>query len=61
MESRAQLRAELTEAIAKVRLQIEVDQRAMRYSGRVGPAFIRLQQTLAELEEALASLDAKGA
>jgi hypothetical protein len=60
MESRAQLRAELTEAIAKVRGQIEVDQRATRYMAR-GPAFNRLRETLAELEEALADLDAKGA
>ena len=60
MESRAQLRAELTEAIAKVRGQIEVDQRAMRYTAR-GPAFDRLRQTLADLEEALANLGAEGA
>lgn len=60
MESLAQLRAELTDAIAKVRGQIEVDQRAMRYMAR-GPAFARLRQTLAELEEALAKLDADGA
>jgi hypothetical protein len=59
MESRVQLRAELTEAIAKVRGQIEVDQRAMRYMAR-GPAFNQLRQTLAELEEAFASLDAEG-
>jgi hypothetical protein len=43
-----------------VRGQIEVDQRAMRYMAR-GPAFNRLRQTLAELEEALANLDGEGA
>lgn len=60
MESRAQLRAELTEAIARVRSQIGVDQRAMRYRAH-GLAFNRLRQTLADLEEALANLDARGA
>ncbi|HEY2049142.1 MAG TPA: hypothetical protein VGH03_07350 [Caulobacteraceae bacterium] len=43
-----------------MRGQIEVDQRAMRYMAR-GPAFNRLRQTLAELEEALANLDGEGA
>ena len=59
MDSRAQLRAELTEAIAKVRDQIEIDQRAMRYRAH-GLAYARLRQTLADLEQALADLDAEG-
>jgi hypothetical protein len=60
MGSRAQLRAELTDAIAKLRGQIEIDHRAMRYMARE-PALNRLRQTLAELEEALAKLDGDGA
>jgi hypothetical protein len=63
MESRRQLRAELEDAIAKVRLQIGVDQTSRAYVGnQIGTqsgqdvAIATLQNTLAELQDALADL-----
>jgi hypothetical protein len=67
MESRVQLRAELTAAIEKVRRQIEVDEISIRHlasdpgSSRRVLVIGELRRTLAGLEEALANLEAGGA
>jgi hypothetical protein len=63
MESRAQLRAELVDAIAKVNHQIWVDQNSMGGPVRFDPSagIDELRRTLSELEEALANLGADGA
>ncbi len=64
MESREQLRAELEEAIARVRRQIDINIRTSivgDYGPRFGPtATDELKAELAELEDALGSLDTDG-
>jgi len=61
MESRGQLRAELSDAIARVRRQIDINIRTS-VVGDFGPRFGRtatdeLEVELARLEDALANLD----
>ncbi|HEX3918445.1 MAG TPA: hypothetical protein VHW60_14005 [Caulobacteraceae bacterium] len=57
------LRAELVDAIAKVRRQIELDQRSLHYpsAARSNQIIGQLRNTLYDLEEALAKLDAEDA
>ncbi len=61
MESNADLRRQLQDAIANVRQQIDVQERTPSYGAAFGPsskaeAIEELQVELAQLEEALRSL-----
>jgi hypothetical protein len=68
MESDAELRRELQDAIAKVRGQIDVQARTTTYISGLGggpsgktQAIDELQAELAQLEDALANLGTRGA
>ena len=61
MESKAELRQELTEAVARVRQQMDVQRRSVSYLGVGMPdggavATAQLEAELAQLEDALADL-----